>query len=321
MEVTLTPTLAVILFIIAGATLAKCSSLAVKALVTVAHYFRIPDFVVSFILMSIATSLPELVISAIAAAGGESVFALSTVIGSNVVDLTIVAGILAIVAGNMGVKKVLERREAYYTGAVCLVLLLFLLDGQISRLEGGGLIGVYALYMVHLFSQAKNYPQKHAKPTRSELLKGVVFLVVGVGGLVLGAKGLVWSAETLSVEINAPFVLVGLLLVSLSTAIPELAFEIRAWKHHHHDLALGDLLGSVVTNAALITGVIALIQPINAADSALNIDTALVFLLFSTVIFLFFLRTKHTLNRIEGVILIGVYLLFIALMYFQTMLG
>lgn len=313
-------TLAVVLFIVSGIVLAKSSSFSVRGLVTIARYFKIPDFAVSFILMSLATSLPELVVGAMAAAEGESVFALSAVIGSNIADLTLVAGILAIVAGGMGVKKILEQREAYYTVAVCLVLLLFLIDGTVTRVEGGALLGVYALYMVHLLGQIRHNPKATNSVDKKHAAKQLLALAVGIGGLLLGAKGMVMSAEVIAVRLNLPFVLLGLLLVSLSTSIPELAFELRAWKEKHHDLALGDLLGSVVTNTALITGVVALIHPINAGGSITNIDTALVFLVFSAFIFLFFLRSKSTLSRLEGVIMVGIYLLFVCLMYAQTML-
>lgn len=317
----MSPTVAVILFIAAGVLLAKCSSLAVHSLTSIARYFRIPDFVVSFIIMSVATSLPELVVSSMAAMAGESMFALSTVIGSNVVDLTLVAGVLSIAAGSLGVKKVLERREAYYSAGVSMILILFLLDGVVSRLEGGALLGVYALYMVHLAGHVKkNMGSSDGVDKKHALLSGLVGLI-GVAGLIGGARLMVMSAETLAVSLNAPYVLMGLLLVSLSTSIPELAFELRAWKEGRTDMVLGDLLGSVVANAALITGIVALINPIDAAGSTLNIDTALVFLVFATAIFLFFLRSKHSLNRIEGVILVGLYVLFIALMYFQTMLA
>lgn len=314
------PVLCIVLFLLSGVLLAKSATVLVKALISISRFFRLPEFVVSFIIMSVATSLPELFVGIVSAARGNGAFALAAVIGSNIADLTLVAGILAIVAGVMGVRKILDKRDAYYTGLVAVTLLLFLLDGMLSRFEGIILVIVYALFMVHLSGQVEKRRGRIKKGKLKTAIKSLGLLAVGIIGLLFGAEVMVRSAEVISKVFNLPFVLMGLLLVSLSTSVPELVFEIQAWRKKHRSMALGDLLGSIVTNTALVAGVVAIVTPVNVVDSTLSFEAALVFLFASTLLFLFFLRTGKTLTRFEGVTLVAVYVLYIFVEYAQAIL-
>ena len=311
----LSPGASIALFVVAGVLLAKSASVLVRAIINLARYFRLPEFVVSFVIVAMATSLPELFIGVVSAMRGESEFALGAVIGSNIADMTLVAGILGIVAGAMGVRKILEKRDAYYTAMIAMTLFLFLLDGKLTRLEGGVLLVIYFLYLLHLSGQIPHYPKKMKKGKLKPALKSLGLFVVGMGGLLLGAEIMVRSAEVISAAFNLPFVLMGLLLVSFSTSIPELVFELQAIKKNHNAMAMGDLLGSVVTNTALVVGVVALISPIDLLGASVSVDVALGFLVLSTVMFLFMLRTQKVLTRYEGAALVAVYVLYLFVEY------
>ncbi len=138
-------------------------------------------------------------------------------------------------------------------------------------------------------------------------------------GLILSARFIVIYGISIAVSFSIPLVLVGLLALSLSTSLPELAFEYQAAKRGFYGMALGDLLGSVVTNSALVLGVVALISSIRIENFNLFLANT-GFLVLVLLVFFFFTRKGEGLSRMEGAGLLLLYLLFLVLNFSFLML-
>jgi len=150
------------------------------------------------------------------------------------------------------------------------------------------------------------------KGTKKEL--GWLFL--GVALLLFSADMIVRIASKMALALNLPLLLIGLFLVAVGTSLPELAFELRAVREKEPGMVFGDLLGSVVANGTLIIGLVALIAPIRIrAFNEYLLATMAFVLLFG--LFYLFIRTKRKLERWEGAVLLGVYLLFILLEFLK----
>lgn len=320
----------IILLVLGGIILSKCASFSVKALSEIGDKLRLSTFLISFVIMSLATSLPELFVGVVSSLKNESHFALATVMGSNIVNLTFITGVIAILAKLLGVRKVFERKHGYYALATTLFFFLFLLDGQISRLEGVVLIIVYFIYVGYILTlgkSAKNrfeflsgvlkqsFLSSRGIKLDYDLFKHVVVLLLSVAGLIVGAELVFRSSVYIASYFNFPNVIMAFLFVSLSTSLPELAFEIKAVRDGKRGMVLGDLLGSISANSGLIVGICALISPINILTSLASFNSSITYLVAAAFLFIFFVRTEKNIDWKEGVVLITVYLTYVLVEY------
>lgn len=263
------------------------------------------QFAVAAIVISLATSLPELVVSIISAARNAPEMALGNAVGSNVVNLALVAGITAIWSRVIVFNHDISERRIIGPIGASFVPFALLLDGRISRGDG---IVLLALYGMYVFGQLKNSQAK----TNSKIMWGdkrLLKIIMGLSGwvmvLLISAGLAVDWAKDLAELIGLPLILVGLFVVAVGTSLPELVFNLAEVKHNHKSVAIGNIVGSNITNATLIVGLAALIQPFEMGSKL--IWTTGVQYFFVVLAFLVFTLTKKKLERWEGVVLVGLF--------------
>ncbi len=135
-------------------------------------------------------------------------------------------------------------------------------------------------------------------------------LFLGITLLLLSGEAIVRIANLVALNINIPIFLVGLIILSLGTTLPELAFSIRSLTDHHPTMFFGNLLGSVIANSTLIVGIVAVISPIHVVVFD-NYLVAFMAFVVSFLVFWFFTRTKHRLERWEALILLLIYIAYV----------
>lgn len=304
----------VLTFIVASLIMVRSSAAIVGSLIKLGRYFNVTDFVISFVLMATATSLPELFLSVISAAKGSPQLALGTVIGSNIANLTLIAGITTLVSKDLRVESILKKRKAFYMAAITILMMLLLLDGQLSRADGVILLLLFGYYTIRLLSQKAYFPKKTNSTEKMQALKSGLVLGAGLAALLISAELLVRSTKTLAFALNLPLVFLGLIIVSLGTSLPELVFGLTATKKNRDDLVMGNIMGSVVANSALILGLTALIRPIEIQNMRL-VNISLTALLLILGLFVYFLRTEKKLSVREGILLVFVYIVYVSIEY------
>lgn len=275
---------------------------------------KIGDFAISFILMAFATSLPELFVAVLSSFNKASDLAIGTVIGSNIADMTLVIGISAIAAGMIRVRSVIKKRDLVYMSGIIFILILLMLDGSLTRPDAVILLMIYAYYIFRLFTQKEKFESKKVRVTRREYYENIGRFIICILGLILSARFLVWSSESIAAILSIPLTLVGLIIVALGTSLPEISFELSAIKEKRQDMVLGDVMGSVVTNSALIIGIAVMIKPIHELDLDL-INIGLISLGIVTFGLLFFIRNDGKITTKEAVLLLFFYLLFVSTEY------
>lgn len=303
-----------IIFIFAAILLGRSATLLVKSLIKIGQYLKIGEFAISFILMAFATSLPELFVAILSSVNGSPDLAIGTVIGSNIADMTLVIGIAAVAAGVIRVKSAIKKRDLIYMSGILFILILLMLDGSLTRPDAAILLMIYAYYIFRLFTQRERFESKKVKISRREYYENIGRFTVCIIGLVLSARLLVWSSETIAVILSIPLILVGLIILALGTSLPEISFELSAIKEKRQDMVLGDVIGSVVTNSALIIGVTGMINPIHELDLDL-INIGLISLVIITFGLLFFIRNDGKITTKEALILLFFYLFFVSMEY------
>ena len=308
-----------VLFSLGVWILIKGSDGVIEGAATVARYFHIPDLVIGITLVSIGTSLPELATNVYAAAINEGSVAIGNVVGSNVTNVLLVAGVAITGLKRIPIDKIMFYRDG---GTMMLVYLLFsafcyISDGvgySLSRPEGGILISgcvIYVVYLLFFRSQTIEipHPDSTATTNRKMVIGAACKAVLSCFLVILGAKlivdNVVWAAKRMEI----PQELISATVIALGTSLPEVAVTVSGIVKKKRDIALGNIIGSNIFNVLLIMGITAAIRPIPAGPEVRAF--LLPYMLLTGAIFLVFMRVTWTLARWQGVLFLIGYLFFI----------
>lgn len=295
--------------------LVVAANLLVRSLVKVSKYLKISEFAVSFLLLALATSLPELFVGITSAIEGVSSLAYTVVIGSNIVNLSFVMGITAILSKGIPVSNILKRSDVTYMTIITVLLLLLSADGSISRADGIILLVIYGWHVFTVIKQNKQFKYKNEHKTTGHFVLQMLISALCIALLIIGAYTLVDSAIVFADTLDISLIFVGLILISSGTSFPELFFNLAAISKNHKQIAVGDLMGGVVTNAALVIGVAAIIRPMYL-EAIYDIRLSFLFLLIILVLFNIFMHSKKELSRLEGVVLLVIYFTYLISEYY-----
>lgn len=311
----------VIAFIVSAVVLARSSVFLVETLTKIALKLKISEFLVGFMLIAVGSSLPELLVGIVAAIEKEPLLSLGNIIGSNIVNLTIVLGVPALVAGGIRIRAQVRNREIFFMNIFAVAPLLLLIDGTLSRGEGVLLLLLFAVYLYNLITRSPAYT-KVMKDHRDKISLPIqLLLFAGALAVLLGSvEILIRSGTALAIGAGIPTILIGLFVLAFGTSLPELSFNITAALKRQGEILMGDILGSVVANATLVLGVTALINPIVVERPDILVTSSVV-LLLTLLVFTFFVRSQYKVTIKEGLILILGYLVFVVAQLLYGMRG
>ncbi|OGB62830.1 hypothetical protein A2X44_02320 [candidate division CPR3 bacterium GWF2_35_18] len=301
-----------LVLLISGILMAKSAQILIKSLTIISRFFHLSEFAISFLLMATATSLPELMIGINAALANESVLVLGNVIGSNIIDLSLVIGISIIIARNLRVRSTIAKRDSLYMLVLGSFPLVLLADGYLGRLEGFALVCFYILYISRLLKQKAEFKSLENGISKKNVITNFILFGIGIAILLGCSKLLLVSSERIALNLNLSLTFVGLILVAMGTSMPELIFETQAVLKSRSELVLGDIMGSVITNINLVLGIAAIINPIQIQNPSIFYSSA-IFMVVILILFNIFLRSERKLDTVEGIILILVYISFLIL--------
>ena len=276
----------------------------------VALISRISPLVVGVVIIGFGTSSPELLVSAIAAAGDDAPIAVGNIVGSNIANLSLLLGVGAIIVP-IAVASSTVRREAPLTVAA-MVLFFVLVQGGVHRVEGVVLVVAMAVALWLVTRGAKGgdplgpEAEELADPSHHSMRTEVVRTVLGLIGTVAGAQALLWGAVDLADRAGLGKGFVGATLVAVGTSLPELVTVVQSARRGETDLIVGNLLGSNLFNALGVGGVIGLIGASGLDDDRLTRVAAGaavgVSVLAATAMF-----TRRVVQRWEGIGLVVLY--------------
>jgi cation:H+ antiporter len=274
-----------------------------------ARSFGISRMVIGLTVVAFATSSPELAATLTAAYRGSPDIAIGNVLGSNVANLGLILGCAATIVP-LHVHFRFVRREVAFMVLVTILMYPLLATGlYLGRLEGLFLIFVLAVFLYTLIKDPESQKVGEEIPT-DEVLRPAWVAALGVAAgialLVGGAQALVAGASQIARDLGVAERVIGLTLVALGTSLPELAASLVAARRRESDLVIGNVIGSNVFNLLCILGFTSLIHPITVAPAALGLDFWVV--LGISVLVLVMLATQRRLVRVEGAILLLIYL-------------
>jgi cation:H+ antiporter len=247
-----------------------------------------------------ATSAPEFAVTVSAALRDQPAISVGNVIGSNIFNLGIILGIVAIVSP-IKVSKLLLNRDGSLLVVTGFMLLFFYRDLTLSFIEGLVLVLTLVIYVIILIRQKKE-PSEEIPGGEFKFIDVPKFLI-GVAIIITSANYLVDSASNIARVFGVSEWLIGITIVAAGTSMPELATSIVAVNKKMHGISAGNLIGSDLFNMLGVLGTAAIIKPLSLASEEY---TSLILLTLTLIIIVIIMRTGWKISKLEGALLIGI---------------
>lgn len=281
---------------------------------SIAKRFGVSDLVVGLTVVAFGTSMPEFVVSMLAAVNHNTELAITNVLGSNSINTFVVLGLTALLYPISSEKSCRHFDMPISLLGGILVCIFVFAFGCLNRLAGVVLLAVFIFFLWHSFrfSKAEDNaaPQEQSDTCKVSVLRAISLVFIGLFGLVVGGELIVQSATTIATSLGVCDAIIGLTIVALGTSLPELATSCIAALKHNADLALGNVIGSNIFNIFFILGTGAVISPLPGYDG-LWLDATMV-VLSSLMVILFVQGRKKEISRLAGASLLLVYAIYLA---------
>lgn len=304
----------IVVLIIALIIVIKSADIFVDNLVDIGGALGISQIILGVTAAAIGTSLPEFGSAMIASLSGSVDIGVGTVIGSNIWNIAGILGISATVAGIIRTDSSGINRDGLMTLATGIILIFFMLFGDINWTASVVMIALYIFYLWRLIKSQKEYKieknkeEKHDENTARKPIdkKKIGFVILGLAGLIVGCRILVYSGVELARIAGIPEMIMGLFTLAIGTSIPELVVTLSSAMKGLHELSIGTILGSNTFNILIGIGVPALFIGIPVEKLSLTFDAPV--MIFVTVLLLLLVKRNGKLTRSGGIILMATYI-------------
>lgn len=300
----------VVVFLLLGIVfLLVGGDLLVKSSAALASKLNVSPFLIGITVVSFGTSAPELLVSLNAALQGSTGIAIGNVIGSNIANIALVLG-LTILIRPINV----ESKRYLFSWMIMLVSSVmfygFSMDGIIDPIDGLFFISGLILFI----SLSIRY--RHSSIDEEEIEEGMnskmipLYFILGAAGLYFGSEFLVANSVIIAKYFGLSEFVIGITIVALGTSLPELVTSVIAILKGQSSISIGNLIGSNIFNVFAVLGITSLVRPLGADTNLLISDLPI--MLGVTLLLGLFLFISRKLRRIEGVLLISIYLIYVA---------
>ncbi len=286
----------------------------VRGAAQLAKHLGLSPFAIGVTVVAFGTSAPELFASIGAAVQGQTGMAIGNVLGSNIANIALILGIGGLMIP-IGVHRKVRITEIPLMVIVTIATIVLLLDGVLTRIEGGllfvGLVA-YVVYIIKAHQEDIEHGLEDAVAKIKPVWVDVLYVLLGIVGLALGAKVLVYGATDFAGSIGIPAGIIGTTIVAFGTSVPELAATVRAAISKQSDMAVGNIVGSNVFNLLSVLGVTALVKPLSMDPS---MGWHLYAMLGVALLLMFWVLVRPIIARGAGVVLLVVYLAYVIAAY------
>jgi len=304
-------TLWTIYLVIALFALVRGSGLFVTGAKQVGASLGMSQFTIGVLIIGFGTSLPEFASSVAAAIQGSTEIVVANAVGSNITNILLIVGMLAVVGGGVIIKRDLIKTElpVFFISTTLFVAVVF--DGSVDRIEALLLLGTFASYVWYLFvdsggDDSAESAQASGRPDLEK--KSILLIIIGVAAVVAGAHFTVEMVVNIATALKVPLGLVSIGAIALGTSLPELFVSLRSIKDGEAEMAIGNIFGSNAFNMLIVVSVPALITPLVADEVVM--DLGLKILMVASLIFFVLGLARHVM-RWEGMMMLLFFLFFV----------
>jgi cation:H+ antiporter len=304
--------LSILFFVLGIALLWVGTELVLRRVPILASWLRVSPLVVTVLLVAVMTSLPEFCVSLFASLRGQPSAAVGNIVGSNFVTLTFVAGVCALWRP-IEVGPTLRTRESSWMIMAAALLLIFAMDGVISRIDGLILLVAYFPYFLGTLDDARRQRNRETKnsttPVKMPWLEVIIF-ATGLGMIVLGSNWVVENGTKLARMFGMSDLLIGVTFYAFGTSLPELAIALGAVLKNQANVTLGEIYASNIFTGLAVVGALCLVKPLIVEPIILQRDLPM--LIVAGVLLQMFVTTGRRFVCFEALVMIGIYILFLA---------
>ena len=287
------------------------------------RWLGLSPLLIGMLVIGFGTSAPEMMVSVLAAMQGNPGLAVGNAYGSNIANMGLVLGFVALMAP-LAVHSSVIRKEMPLLVIVMLVTGYMLLDGWISRIEAASLLVGLGVFITASIISSRGQQDDPLMAEVTESLdskpmsrgKSIMWTLIGLVLLIASSRLLVWGAVEIAVGFGVSDLIIGLTVVAVGTSLPELASSISALRRNEHDMVLGNVVGSNLFNSMAVVGLAGVIVPIEAGREVLVRDWGVMTVMtLIMVLFAFSWRGRpRRINRVEGGVLFSMFIAYTAYM-------
>ncbi|KAB2954267.1 calcium/sodium antiporter [Heliorestis acidaminivorans] len=311
--------MAYILLVLGFVLLIKGADLFVDGSSNIARALRVSPIIIGLTIVSLGTSSPEATISIIAALEENTGVALGNVVGSNILNTSLVVGVAAFIYP-LKVQSETIKKEIPFALLATIVLLILISDvplqgtteNLLTRGDGFIILLFFSIFLYYVFEVAlnsrKNMNVESEEQKATSWKKNILLTMGGLFGIILGGELVVKNATAIALALGMSQTLAGLTIVAIGTSLPELITSTTAALKKESEIALGNIVGSNIFNIFFVLGTTAVIHPL-AVNSEIIAD--IIFMIFLTITLLIFSRTDYEIGKLEGFFLVIAYVFYL----------
>lgn len=295
-----------VLLVVGFVLLIKGADFFVEASSSIAKTLRVPSIIIGLTIVAFGTSMPELAVSTTASLAGNNEIAVGNVIGSNIFNLLVVLGACGAIR-----PFAVQLRWDYAASVGVAAALFFMIVGDhfVSRTEAIILLVLFAVFVAMTVRDAlTNRIEEEEEYKSIAPLRCAIYIVGGLTAIVCGGDLVVECAKEIALALGMSQTLVGLTVVALGTSLPELVTSVVASRKGENGLALGNVIGSNIFNILMVLGASAAVKPVPV--NGLAVVDAACLIVFSLITWLL-CRSKLRISRMEGLIMLGMYTVYL----------
>lgn len=314
----------VLAIIILSFVLIKATDLTILALKRLSELTKLGSFVLSALLLAIGTSFPEMSVAITSAIQGANNISVGNVIGANIANTSLVLGLAGLSVGTVYVRGEFFFRDVWIAMVAGLAPLVLISDGVLTRPDGIILIAIYFAYAISFFKKEYKLIAKDIKIDKNfykflrkinlnfnnSTSRNIFRLLVGLFLMLFSAYFIVFLATKIASFFNIPLFIVGLIIISLGTTLPELTLSFRSLREHESGIFFGNILGSIIANSTLVVGITTIIRPVTMQHGE-SYFKAFVFFIILGVLVWYFAKSKRRIDWWESFLLVLIYVIFV----------
>lgn len=304
----------IILIIIGFTLLIKGADILVEGSSAIAKKMHISEIIIGLTIVSIGTSMPELVVSTTSALKGYSDMSVGNIIGSNICNLLFILGLSSIIRP---VKFQKQTKWIENPMSILLTIIFFIIcniNRDINRIEGIILIILFILFLTYTIIIGKKNQKNEViieieENKKISMIKNIVLIILGILTLKIGGDLVVYNSEKIAKILKVSDKIISLTIVAIGTSLPELVTSVTAAIKGDSDIAIGNIVGSNIFNMLLILGLSAIIKPINY-NITYNFQMIILFIGMILMLIFPFIKPKNVMSRTNGIIFVMLYLIY-----------
>jgi cation:H+ antiporter len=269
------------------------------------------SFAIGILIVGFGTSLPELASSIAAVLQGATELVAANVVGSNITNILLIVGLMAVMAGRLAFNQDILKTELPLFVISQAILVAVIADGTVDRVDAGFVLAIFGAYLWYIIVEAKQGTKGHESRPKLKI-KTLLMMLLGLGAVLVGAHYTVEMAVNIATALAVPIALVSITAIAIGTSLPELMVGIQSARRQEMEMAVGNIFGSNTFNALVVLGIPALITPLMVDTVVLGFG---IWFMLAASLMIFVIGLSRQVMRWEGLMM----LIFFA--YFLTKLA